>query len=158
MPLSIVFEKNDNFWQLKKKVKFLAIFWHSNGNFPEGQVRSEEGRRGRMRTEERWGGVGWGMGGGIVILTSISFLFGYSPICHILSKLSYAHLTLRKMTFECKKKNCQKLEFLAIFWHSNCSFPDVQMLIFVSFPDSMWTIWPLRRASWKVRWSRSKVR
>ena len=24
------------FWQLKK-VKFLAIFWHLNGNFPEGQ-------------------------------------------------------------------------------------------------------------------------
>ena len=29
--------KNDNFCQLKK-VKFLAIFWHSNGNFPEGHV------------------------------------------------------------------------------------------------------------------------
>ena len=30
MPLAI-------FVNLKKKVKFLAIFWHSNGNFPEGQ-------------------------------------------------------------------------------------------------------------------------
>ena len=27
---------------LKKYVKFLAIFWHSNGNFPEGQVRVRE--------------------------------------------------------------------------------------------------------------------
>ena len=33
------FEKNENFWQFfwKKKVKFLAIFWQSNGNFQEGQ-------------------------------------------------------------------------------------------------------------------------
>ena len=32
--------KNDNFWQFffEKKVKFLANFWHSNGNFPDGQV------------------------------------------------------------------------------------------------------------------------
>ena len=32
-------EKNDNFWQFFfKNVKFLSIFWHSNGNFPEVQV------------------------------------------------------------------------------------------------------------------------
>ena len=29
-------EKNDNFFQ--KNVKFVAIFWHSNDNFPEGQM------------------------------------------------------------------------------------------------------------------------
>ena len=29
---------NDNFWQFFFNVKFLAIFWHSNGNFQEGQV------------------------------------------------------------------------------------------------------------------------
>ena len=32
------FEKNENFWQFFLNVKFLAIFWHSNGNFPEGQL------------------------------------------------------------------------------------------------------------------------
>ena len=32
-------EKNENFVNfLEKNVKFLAIFWQSNGNFPEGQV------------------------------------------------------------------------------------------------------------------------
>ena len=32
-------EKNDNFCQFFwKNFKFLAIFWHSNGNFPEGQL------------------------------------------------------------------------------------------------------------------------
>ena len=31
--------KKDIFWQFKKKRReFLAIFWHSNGNFPEGQL------------------------------------------------------------------------------------------------------------------------
>ena len=34
-------EKNYNFWQLFwKNVKILAIFWQSNGNFPEVQVRT----------------------------------------------------------------------------------------------------------------------
>ena len=49
----LFFEKNENFWQLflkkclvfgnffEKDIKFLAIFWHSNGNFPEGQVVSK---------------------------------------------------------------------------------------------------------------------
>ena len=32
-------EKNENFWHFFFKVKFLAIFWQSNGNFPEGQVK-----------------------------------------------------------------------------------------------------------------------
>ena len=32
-------EKNENFWQIFwKNVKFLAIFWQSNGNFPVGQL------------------------------------------------------------------------------------------------------------------------
>ena len=35
--LAIFLKKNDNFW-LFFNVKFWAIFWHSNGNFSEGQV------------------------------------------------------------------------------------------------------------------------
>ena len=32
-------EKNDNFCQFfGKNIKFLSIFWQSNGNFPEGQI------------------------------------------------------------------------------------------------------------------------
>ena len=31
----------DNFWQFfEKNITFLAVFWHSNANFPEGQVTS----------------------------------------------------------------------------------------------------------------------
>ena len=36
--MAIFFFLNENFVNLKKKIKFLAIFWHSNGNFPEGHV------------------------------------------------------------------------------------------------------------------------
>ena len=36
--LEILLKKNENFCQFfEKNVKFLAIFWQSNGNFPEGQ-------------------------------------------------------------------------------------------------------------------------
>ena len=35
------FQKNCHFWQLKNFFfKILAIFWHSNGNFPEGQLKT----------------------------------------------------------------------------------------------------------------------
>ena len=35
----LVIKKKDNFWLvLFLNVKFWAIFWHSDGNFPEGQV------------------------------------------------------------------------------------------------------------------------
>ena len=40
LPMAILLKKNDNFCQFKKKVKFLAIFWHSNRNFPEGEVHT----------------------------------------------------------------------------------------------------------------------
>ena len=37
LQLAILLKKMTIFVNLKKNVKFLAIFWHSNGNFPEGQ-------------------------------------------------------------------------------------------------------------------------
>ena len=35
------FQKNCQWKFFSKKLKFLAIFWHSNGNFPEGQLLTE---------------------------------------------------------------------------------------------------------------------
>jgi len=47
-PLTILLKKMAIFGYLKKKgnffrknVKFLAFFWHSNGNFPEGQLGTD---------------------------------------------------------------------------------------------------------------------
>jgi len=37
---SSFFFKKLKFLAILKKVKFLAVFWHSNGNYPEGQVYS----------------------------------------------------------------------------------------------------------------------
>ena len=42
LPMAILL-KNDNFCQFFwKNVKFLAIFWQSNGNFPEGHLGSHQ--------------------------------------------------------------------------------------------------------------------
>jgi len=40
-PMAILLKKRQ-FLSLKKNVKFFAIFLHSNGNFPESQVTSQE--------------------------------------------------------------------------------------------------------------------
>ena len=37
-PLAILLKKMTNFVHFFLNIKFFAIFWHSNGNFPEGQV------------------------------------------------------------------------------------------------------------------------
>ena len=39
LPMAILLKKMTIFGKFfEKNVKFLAMFWHSNGNFPEGQV------------------------------------------------------------------------------------------------------------------------
>ena len=72
------FEKNDNFWHLKKKFKFLTIFLHSNGNFPEGQLQDSAVISGHPCRSA-------------IVYLSVLFLFHPIPSCNTLADLSPLH-------------------------------------------------------------------